>query len=320
VSTALARDLGDGIVQLSTDYPEVCNAPLWTYAIVDDGHYGLVDPGIRSTLSSYLEAGLGEIGLTIKDAELALATHGHPDHSGGQSSWEEVSPGIRIAAPLADTTWIESFEHQWTQFWDSYPGVLDNSPSRAFLESLCVPEPSVNELLRDGDVVELGSRRISVIETRGHTWGHCAYFDATSQTLFTGDALAGHGTTSSDGSTVFVPLYLHVEDTRWGLRRLLDVPFERLCPAHGDPLDRDQGLAFIHESLAFIDEMDDLARSYVERHGGTALLTKGLADEIGRKCGAEPSVTPQSVPTARAHLDHLARQGLIESAWIRSGA
>ena len=33
--SAAVRELGNGIYQLPTDYPEVCNAPLWTYLVAD---------------------------------------------------------------------------------------------------------------------------------------------------------------------------------------------------------------------------------------------------------------------------------------------
>src|SRR5258708_25840717 len=58
------RDLGNGIYQLPTDYPEVCNAPLWTYLLADGGRFGLVDPGIASTLEATLAAAIQAVGFT----------------------------------------------------------------------------------------------------------------------------------------------------------------------------------------------------------------------------------------------------------------
>ncbi len=220
--SAAVRELGNGIYQLPTDYPEVCNAPLWTYLIADGDRFGLIDPGITSTLAATLTEAIPAAGFGTGQADLLLATHGHPDHSGGQGSWRGAAPGARIAAPLEDAAWVESFDKQWTRFWDDYPGVMDLRDTRDFLAGLCVPEPRVDLLLRDGDTVAVGSRELTVIETRGHTWGHCAYFDAASGALFTGDAVQGHGVPSCDGQSVFAPLYLDVAETRWGLRRLLE--------------------------------------------------------------------------------------------------
>ncbi len=311
--------LGDGIFQLPTDYPEVCNAPLWSYLLASDGQFALIDPGIRSTFAATLSGAIDEIGLSLAGADLLLATHGHPDHSGGQSSWKDDAPHARIGAPLVDAPWVESFERQWVQFWDDYPGVLDNNPARELLASLCVPEPRVDLLLRDGDEISMGGRQLSVIETRGHTWGHCAYFDEQSQALFTGDAVQGRGIRSSDGTTVFAPLYVDVAEARWGLRRLLDVPFEQLCAAHVAPMDRDGGLAFLRESLDFIDEVDQLTRTMVEHSAPSPILTRDVATAIGELIGTNPPLSPQTAPTARAHLYQLAREGLLDAAWIATG-
>jgi glyoxylase-like metal-dependent hydrolase (beta-lactamase superfamily II) len=310
------RDLGNGVFQLPTDYPEVCNAPLWTYLLGDGDRFALVDPGIRSTLAATLDAGVREAGFEPSKADLLLATHGHPDHSGGQSSWAGTAPLARIAAPLADTPWVESFDHQWTQFWDDYPGTLDLSGTRDFLAGLCVPEPRVGIFLRDGDSVAVGGRVIDVIETRGHTWGHCALFDRTSRALFTGDAVQGRGTRSSDGQSVFAPLYVNVADARWGLSRLLDVPFASLCPAHVPAMGRPEGLDFLRASLEFVDLADAMARDLVAQGGPGPVTTRELATRIGEAVGTNPPVSPQTVATARAHLYDLARAGLLEAAWI----
>ncbi|HEX4657550.1 MAG TPA: MBL fold metallo-hydrolase [Streptosporangiaceae bacterium] len=310
------RVLGNGIYQLPTDYPEVCNAPLWTYLLADGDRFGLVDPGIASTLEATLAGAIQAVGFTAGQADILLATHGHPDHSGGQGSWSEVAPGARVAAPLEDTPWVESFDRQWTRFWDDYPGIMDLTDTRDFLAGLCVPEPRVDILLRDGDTVAVGARELGVVETRGHTWGHCAYFDVGSGALFTGDAVQGHGIRSCDGTSVFAPLYVDVEEARWGLRRLLEVPFTLLCPAHVPAMQRTEGLAFLRDSLSFIDTADQIAREMVANRRSAPLLTRELAAVLGDTVGTRPPVSPQTVATARAHLYALAREGLLEAAWV----
>lgn len=309
-------DLGHGVYQLPTDYPEVCNAPLWTYLVAAGDKFALVDPGVRSTFGATLGAAVREAGFDPSRADLLVATHGHPDHSGGQSSWGDVSPGARIAAPLTDAPWVESFDHQWTRFWDDYPGTLDINHDRAFLAGLCVPEPRVSVLLRDGDEVSVGGRVLTAVETRGHTWGHMAFLDRASGALFTGDAVQGRGIPSCDGTSVFAPLYLDVDDSRWGLERLMEVPFRTLCPAHVPPMDREAGLAFLRLSLEFIDTAEAMARDLVATGSPSLITTRELATRLGEEVGTRPPVTPQTVSTARAHLYDLAREGLLEAAWV----
>ena len=148
---AEVRDLGHGTYQLPTDYPDVCNAPLWTYLLAGTGRFGLVDPGVASTREATLTTAIQQAGFAPGQADVLLATHGHPDHSGGQGTWRGVAPAARIAAPLEDTAWVESFDKQWTRFWADYPGVMDLRDTRNFLAGLCRPEPRVDMLLRDGD-------------------------------------------------------------------------------------------------------------------------------------------------------------------------
>lgn len=311
------RSLGEGVYQLATDYPEVCNAPLWTYLIVDEDHFALVDPGVKSTPGSTLILAVERLGLSLKGAQTLLATHGHPDHSGGLTEWKAAAPGAKIAAPLADAPWVESFDRQWVQFWDDYPGILDLSDERADYEALCVPEPRVDELLRDSDVVEVGARRLRVVETRGHTWGHCAYFEEATGYLFTGDAVQGRGILSSDADTYFCPMYLNVVEMRAGLRRLRDLPFTMICPAHAEPVEREQGLVLLDRSLDFIDDVDALARELISECGESPVLTSELCARVAALVGAKNPLAPQVVTTTRAHLYLLAREGLLDAAWLR---
>lgn len=314
---ARVRHLGEGVYQLATDYPEVCNAPLWTYLVVDDGHFALIDPGVKSTPGATLLAAVRGLGLSLEGAQTLLATHGHPDHSGGLTEWKAAAPTARIGAPLADAPWVESFEKQWVQFWDDYPGTLDLREERLAYEALCVPEPRVDDLLRDGDVVEVGTRRLRVVETRGHTWGHCAYFEEATGFLFTGDAVQGRGILSSDADTYFCPMYVDATEARAGLRRVRDLAFTTLCPAHAEPVDREQGLALLERSLGFIDDVDALTRAYVADCGDAPVVTRVLCERIAALVGTKNPLAPQVVTTARAHLYVLAREGLLDAAWLR---
>ena len=46
------------------------------------------------------------------------------------------------------------------------------------------------------------------------------------------------------------------------------------------------------------------------------VTTRELAARIGEAVGTKPPVSPQTVATARAHLYELAREGLLEAAWV----
>ena len=92
--------------------------------------------------------------------------------------------------------------------------------------------------------------------------------------------------------------YVDVAEARWGLKRLLALPFDQLCPAHAPPMSRAAGRDFLLESLGFIDEVDAIAREMVERKAPAPVLTSALAVRIGELTGTDPPLTAQTVPTA----------------------
>jgi hypothetical protein len=80
---------------------------------------------------------------------------------------------------------------------------------------------------------------------------------------------------------------------------------------------REEGLAFLRDSLSYIETADQIARTMAADSGPAPLLTRDLAARLGEAAGTKPPVSPQTVATARAHLYALAREGLLEAAWVR---
>ena len=103
------------------------------------------------------EAILAELDRLDWGLDLILNTHWHPDHAGGNAR-VKAATGARVVGP-------------------------------AEVERLS----PVDRKVADGEVVELGETRFSVIDTGGHTLGHITYFDAADQIAFVGDTLFALG-------------------------------------------------------------------------------------------------------------------------------
>jgi hydroxyacylglutathione hydrolase len=102
-----------------------------------------------------VEAALKRTGWRLTDI---LVTHHHGDHTGGIEELKERHH-CRVVAPAAEAGGI----------------------------------PEVDETVREGDRVRVGSLEAHVIETPGHTAGHISYFFPDDKLAFVGDTLFSIG-------------------------------------------------------------------------------------------------------------------------------
>jgi len=97
---------------------------------------------------------LEKLGWTL---DLILNTHWHPDHAGGNAEIKAAT-GCTVIGP-------------------------------AEVERITAPD----QVVEDGDTVDLGETRFTVIDTGGHTLGHITYFAAADNIAFVGDTLCALG-------------------------------------------------------------------------------------------------------------------------------
>lgn len=96
---------------------------------------------------------------------IAALTHGHLDHSGGCGEWESV-----LMLPGGET--------------DLY--TCKNLP----FDASKLPHPDFRrELVKDGDVIDLGDRTVELLEISAHSNGSLAFLDRSGGLLFVGDEL-----------------------------------------------------------------------------------------------------------------------------------
>jgi hydroxyacylglutathione hydrolase len=121
--------------------------------------------------------------LTAMDAEprMVLLTHGHLDHVGAAPAIAERL-GLPIIGPHADDAfWLDALPQQAQMF--GFP------PQAAFRP---------DRWLTDGEVIELGERRLRVLHCPGHTPGHVVLFDADARVAQVGDVLFAGGIGRTD--------------------------------------------------------------------------------------------------------------------------
>jgi metallo-beta-lactamase class B len=136
---------------------------LGAYLFTTDAGHILLDGGLPEN-AAHIEAGIAALGFALADVKILLNTHAHFDHSGGLAELKRKS-----AAPLyAHAGDVSALEGGF------YLGSEDVAEWRT-------PPVTVDRVLEDGDVVELGGRTLTLHHTPGHTRG-CSSWGTTAQT------------------------------------------------------------------------------------------------------------------------------------------
>lgn len=150
------------------------------FVLVGEERALLIDSGVGlSDLNAVVRS------VTDKPYDVAI-THGHGDHIGGCCQLD------RMYLHPADK---EMFLTNDVAFLDHYIELMKEMGSG---EAYDVPRPIRTEKtpevleLYDGQVFDLGNRKVRVIHTPNHTSGCCCFLDERERILFSGDACNGN--------------------------------------------------------------------------------------------------------------------------------
>ena len=113
----------------------------------------LLDGGMPEA-APLVEANIKALGFALSDVKILLNSHAHFDHAGALAKLK-ADTGAQLAASAGDRS---ALEH------GVYPGSED-------IHAFDFPPVKVDRVLADGDGVELGGVRLTVVLTPGHTAG-----------------------------------------------------------------------------------------------------------------------------------------------------
>ena len=184
------------------------------------GTYVLFDAGAGMGMDQILDT-CQQDGLDPGKLDHLFLTHAHADHAGGAALLRDRTSATTYAsaktAKIVETGDEEAVSLAGARQAGIYPGdyVYRSCP--------------VNHVLEEGDSVELGSFKIELISTPGHSHDHCSYLvaDADKRYLVGGDAIF-YG-----GRVVLQNTYdCSVPETIASILHLSTYEFEALLPGH----------------------------------------------------------------------------------------
>ncbi len=170
---------------------------------------------------------------------IAVATHGHFDHIGALHEFSDRRAHVAEAADFATMPDALTYA-DWFRGLDQ---PVDALPVEGWEKSEYQIKPApVHQTLQDGDVIDLGSRQLTVLHLPGHSPGSVGFFEEQTGMLFSGDALYD-GQLLDDLATSNVA---HYEAT---MHRLRDLPIRIGHGGHGASFDDRRKLTLVEEYL-----------------------------------------------------------------------
>jgi glyoxylase-like metal-dependent hydrolase (beta-lactamase superfamily II) len=173
-----------------------------------------------------------------------LNSHTHFDHIGGNSQFNEIL-GANTAYTRGNSRGASHEELKEILA----PGRLCGSLPRNFKrDRYAIPPFHISRFVKDGETIDLGGRKLEVLQTPGHTPDSLGLLDRKNKLLFTGDTFyAG-------------PIFLYVPESdvtayKHSIERLAKlVPeLDLLLPGHNTPAEKPEMLTRLVQAFLQIE-------------------------------------------------------------------
>ncbi len=159
-----------------------------------DGHI-LINTGVEDSMAM-IRQNIESVGFRLEDVKILLATQAHWDHTAALAEIKDLT-GAEMWATAEDAPVLED-----GGFSDPHFGGRES-----------FRPVSVDRIIADGDVIELGATRLTVMETPGHTAGSSSYLMEIREGNRTYDVGVINMGTINDGKKLVVdPTYPGVAD------------------------------------------------------------------------------------------------------------
>lgn len=254
---------------------KLLGVPVYMYLLLGVERALLIDTGYGFTDVPAAINQITSLPLTV------VNTHGHMDHVHGNHLYSEIYLSEKDEECFqrhTDCAYLKQLladilkENHLPAFIMNLPGLRD------VIKRVTTTYPSVHKPLPEAMCFELGNRRVTILETPGHTVGSISLLDEKNGWLFSGD------TTCEDGVLLHFPESTDVvtfRDTIKALKALTDAgKIKKLFPCHqGAPLDPDILNTYLKTCDALIDGQEQIKEAKFKLEGPAIQFDK---NKIGR--------------------------------------
>jgi hydroxyacylglutathione hydrolase len=214
-----------------TDTIHCLRTPLWEmytacYLITGE-EVTLIDSGLPETWENVIQPYLSRIKRDPEEISLILHTHHDPDHVGSDQVIRALS-GAQVAIHESGAEALERPERERNNYLTEYGKYFTEVDLQNIHNRRLSQQPlKADRLLRDREIVDLGSMKLEVIHTPGHTPDSVCFYDRNGRAVFTGDSIQG-------GSTICDDLIVlrDAEAYQSSIGRLMNIDLDLMLTAH----------------------------------------------------------------------------------------
>lgn len=303
-------EVAPGIHRIETPFGDrfVC-----LYLLVGSESALLLDTGIDSTPGEYLAPYLDEIELSPNKIRYVVNSHADFDHTAGNQSAKELSPGALFMCHQLDLAQVEDIELMISDRYGEYAqdhGIADPDEALDFIRNATRTCP-IDVALCGGEEIRLGPEwTIAVWHTPGHSHGHLSLYDPRGHHLVIADATLYNAVLRADGEPAFPPTYRYVDTYLASMQRIAATRPNLLLTSHYPVYEKTAVAEFMAESRAFVDRVDQALVKAL----ATARTLKELTDLLSPDLGAWPTESnAYACFPLLGHLERLVHYGRAET-------
>ena len=253
----LATDLGNGITLIDTAFQRPQMAAC--YLMEQDNEVAIIETGTKDTVPLIFDV-LTQKKIAASQVKYVIVTHVHLDHAGGAGRLMDALPNATlIVHPKGQRHMVDPSKLQ-----AGATAVYGEAEFNKTYGDLIAIAENRTHAPKDGEILKLGGRALTFIDTPGHARHHFCVYDELSKGIFTGDTfgLAYQELTNENGPFIFpttTPVQFDPEALKTSIKKIMSFNPESAFLTHYGKI---QNLAPLADALNIqVDALVDIAQS-----------------------------------------------------------